>query len=476
LLSSLPTSAQKSFEPVFSKTSSPQAEALFKQALQMADQGDERQARKLFQQALEKDANYTSARLYFTNTSRSAKEFVDNLAKAKTLVDAGSEWDKQYYALLQTFLTDDQNSRLAIAQKMVAAYPQSWRAQLELSNAYAARSDIKNERDALNKAITLAANSAAPSIALANSYLFEEPRDFTLAQQLAEKAVQKAPASASAEILLGDVFRAQKNLEKARDAYSGAILLQRDDPAPYYKRGHANTYLGQFEDARKDYTEGGKYDDLPGFAVQNIAYTYLYDNDAKKAYDALLDEELKLDGAKDPISNQAKINLLSSSAYIAYHTNNTDAIQNAIAKMEPLIMQIGEDIGTQEAKLGQKANVLYWKAVAEAMRGNFDAANQTAEEIKTTLQPVNNPRKLEAYASAKGFIDYKQNKYDMAVQDFQQADKNDVYNKYWLARSYEAAGNKDEANKIYKDIADYNFNGIGYALIRNEVKKKISGQ
>jgi hypothetical protein len=32
-----------------------------------------------------------------------------------------------------------------------------------------------------------------------------------------------------------------------------------------------------------------------------------------------------------------------------------------------------------------------------------------------------------------------------------------------------AAGNKDKAEALYKDISTYNFNGIDYALVRNEV-------
>jgi hypothetical protein len=44
-----------------------------------------------------------------------------------------------------------------------------------------------------------------------------------------------------------------------------------------------------------------------------------------------------------------------------------------------------------------------------------------------------------------------------------------VYTKYWLAKSNEAAGNKEKAEALYKDISTYNFNGIDYALVRNEV-------
>jgi hypothetical protein len=44
--------------------------------------------------------------------------------------------------------------------------------------------------------------------------------------------------------------------------------------------------------------------------------------------------------------------------------------------------------------------------------------------------------------------------------------------RHWLAKSNEAAGNKDKAEALYKDISMYNFNGIDYALIRNEVMNR----
>jgi hypothetical protein len=48
-----------------------------------------------------------------------------------------------------------------------------------------------------------------------------------------------------------------------------------------------------------------------------------------------------------------------------------------------------------------------------------------------------------------------------------------VYAEYWLAKALEAGGNPEKATNLYKDIAHYNFNGIEYALIRNEVKQRF---
>ena len=116
--------------------------------------------------------------------------------------------------------------------------------------------------------------------------------------------------------------------------------------------------------------------------------------------------------------------------------------------------------------------MLYWQSLAAAADGKLDDAKTKAEEIKTTLQPVNDPTKLQGYEMVMGYISMKEKKYADAAAHFEKTNPNDIYNKYWTAMAYEAAGNKDKSNSLYKEIAAYNFNDVGNALIRNEVKEK----
>ena len=104
------------------------------------------------------------------------------------------------------------------------------------------------------------------------------------------------------------------------------------------------------------------------------------------------------------------------------------------------------------------------------MQGDYDAPKAAAEQIKSTVKPITDPKKLDQYHFALGYIAYRQKNYADAVSHFEIAHPDlSVYTKYWLAKSNEAAGNKDKAEALYKDISTYNFNGIDYALVRNEV-------
>ena len=40
--------------------------------------------------------------------------------------------------------------------------------------------------------------------------------------------------------------------------------------------------------------------------------------------------------------------------------------------------------------------------------------------------------------------------------------------------AYEAAGKEEKALPLFREISVYNFNEIGYALIRNEVKNLLA--
>jgi len=165
---------------------------------------------------------------------------------------------------------------------------------------------------------------------------------------------------------------------------------------------------------------------------------------------------------------------LSDCERIAMHTGDAAGLKNFMEMTAPLNIAQGDMIGTSEAKLFSEATNLYWQSILAAMEGKYDEATATAEKIKTTLNPVNDPNKLDQYHFALGYIAMKQKKYSDAIGHFQENHPNNsVYTQYWLAMANEGAGNKDAANAIYQKLAVYNFNSIDYALIRNEVLKKV---
>jgi tetratricopeptide (TPR) repeat protein len=460
--------------PVTSK--SKEAIASFREGLAFSDDNNAIKAKAAFTKAIEQDSTLAIAYLFRANSSQSSEEFMNDMAKAKNHLDGASDWEKMYYDLNNSFISNDWNKRLEISQKIAAAYPDAARAQVDLGSTYAQGSQFDKARAAAQKTVELDPKWVGGYNALINDYLFNDPKDPKKAEENALKLVELAPKSSNAQVTLGDCYRAQSDLEKARTAYAKAVELEPDAATPYYKKGHVNTFLGKYDEARQDYMEGAKHDLDNSAAMSDIAYTYLYAGDHKMAMQTFMDNAAKLDasGASKSRIAQQKFGYYADCAVACFHDADAAHLKEVVAMMQGPSDQMANDIGSPEAKLNGKANMLFWQSLAAIADGKLDAAKANAEEIKTTLQSVNDPNKMQGYEQVMGYISMKEKKYADAVGHFEKGSPGDIYNKYCLAKANEAAGNKDKAMSLYKEIAAYNFNDVGNALIRNEVKTKVA--
>jgi tetratricopeptide (TPR) repeat protein len=454
---------------------SKEAIAAFQDGLAFSDENNAKKARAAFTKAVQLDPTLAIAYMYRANFSLSAKEAMDDLARAKKNLDLASDWEKMYYEYQNTFVTNDWNKRLEIAQKIAAAYPDAARAQVDLGFTYQATNRVNEERTAFQKAIQLDPDWVGGYNALANSYLFSEPRDFKKAEDNALKVVELSSKSPAAQVTLGDCYRAQDDLEKARAAYLKAIELNADEPTAYYKKGHVNSFLGNYDEAKNDYLEGAKRDLDNTGAKTWIALTYLYAGNADMAIQALMGNASKAEASnasKSKIASE-RLNYLYNCALICFHIADAARLKQVATLMEEPSNQVANDVGSPEEKLMQKAHLLYWWSLASAVEGKLDNARAKAEEMKTTLTSINVPTKLQDYEMALGYVSMKEKKYPEAISHFEKANPASVYTRYWQAMAEEAAGNKDKATKLFNDISLYNFNGVDFAVIRNEVKKKL---
>jgi tetratricopeptide (TPR) repeat protein len=454
-------------------TSSNEALSSFTDGLKYFDLGENTKARESLLKAVKQDPSFATAYLHLAVLSLTPQEFVSYMDKAKEHISAGNEWEKLLYEYTSTYMTDNMEKRLAIAQKMTTSFPNSARACSYLGQAYEAHQEFAMARKCFQKAVNLEPQWSGGYVALTNSLLFEDPKDFPGAEKTANQLVSMAPSGAS-YVLLGDTYRAQNNVQKAEEMYSKAIMQDEKLPEGYYKRGHALTLMGQYEKARPDYEKAGMLDVSPTNARQFIAFTYLYQNDAGQALQALLNDIKTITPMLDAtLRDQFKFELLNTSAMIAMHLHDAQKLQEIVNELKPLSEDIGMRIGTEEAKLGLKASGMYWSGVIQLMNNDFDGAKQKAEDIKTTVAPIKNPMALDGYNFLLGCVAMMQKDYKTAVSYLEKTNKLDVYEQYCLAKAYEANGQKEKAAPINKYISDYNFNNIGYALVRNELKKKM---
>src|SRR2546426_1132611 len=178
-------------------------------------------------------------------------------------------------------------------------------------------------------------------------------------------------------------------------------------------------------------------------------------------------------GVPDPKAN--KVAALTNVVVIATHTRNRAAAEQALKQLEPLLMQQGDEAGNPAFTRGQQAQIAYLEGWTAARRGDYASAQKQADRITHLLAPDANPRKLEPMHQLEGFIALYQGKYNEAAAHLRQGNLLDPYIKYQFAVATEGAGDATGAKKLFREVADYNFNVVGFALVRKDALQKANG-
>jgi tetratricopeptide (TPR) repeat protein len=427
-----------------------------------------------FKEAVAADPTFAFAYLNVANTANSLDEFKTNLALAEQHAAGASDAERLQIQMVRKGFDNDLVGQLALGQQLVEKHPDSPRAWLALAGVQGALNRNEAARTSIAKAVELAPRMFAAHTAMGLSYLFGEPRDFAKALQHMQRAEALAPNEAGAHTSLGDVYRAQRNLAKAREEYMRGHQLDPGDGNLLVKAGHANTFLGDYVAARADYDSAiavGRANQKTGYAPFR-AYVSVYAGDPAAAIDELNRLVASIDGMGVPDPKTAKVGALTSVVVIATHTRNRAAVEQALQELEPLLTQQGDEAENPAFRRGQQATIAYFEGWWAARRGDYAAAQKQADQIGQLLAPDANPRKLEPMHQLEGFIALYQSKYREAAGHLRLGNTLDPYVKYQLAVATEGAGNATEAKRLFTDVAQYNFNTVGFALVRKDAQQK----
>ncbi len=455
-------------------TSSDEAREHFLQGQRAMDMGRSIEASAHFAKAVEADSGFAHAYLNKANTALSLDEFRTNLELAMQRADDATQAERLLIEINQKGFDNDVEGQLRLASQLVETQPTSPRAWLTLAGIQASMSNHEESRTSMMKATELAPEFSLAYMQLGNSYLFSQPKDFSRAQEYMQKVVELEPEEQLPHDLLGDVYRAQGELEKARDDYSRAAELDPTNASPLQQRGHVNSFLGDYDAARADYDSAialGRANQKPAFALYR-AFVRVHAGDAQGAIDELNELVESIDGMGIPEPAGVKISTLSNLAIIAMHIGNFPAAEQALEQRTNLMMGQADKVGTDQFRRGQEANIAYFDGILAARKGDYTTATMKVDEYAALVEPDANPRKMEPVHEMRGLISLLQGDYAEAVSHFEQGNLDNLYTQYQLALAHEGAGNTTEARQLFGEIADNNFNSVAFALVRQEAMQK----
>jgi tetratricopeptide (TPR) repeat protein len=457
-------------------TSNADARLAFEAGQAALDRGDGAQANDLFRTAVAADPNFTYAWVNLSNVTFSTEEFNAALKGAEAGSAQASDGERMLLEFNKLFLQNNFGAQVDLAKQLVGKYPNAPRAHMLLAGAHAALNQFAEQRAVLEKVIAMAPGFSPAPFTLGASYLFNQPTDFAKAEQYYRMAVDASPGSDMYYWSLGDVARGSNKLEDARRYYKLALQLDpRDSTAPV-KLGHVNSFLGNFDEARKDYDNGIK---AAGAATAAFlgpfkSYTWIYEGNPKQAIQSLeeLVGSIDTSGAGLDQRINAKVAALTNAAQVALHYGLYDDAERVLAARTALSRENAKTVGTDAFSKIQESQIAFWDAQLAAYRGDYKKAAALAKQNADLVAGENNARKMEPVHEVLGLIELRKKNYKKAVAELKLADQTQLHNKFLLAQALEQSGQEDEALRLYKEVSVNNFNTIDFALLRAEALKK----
>lgn len=456
-------------------TTSDAARTHFEQGQRELDLANNPAAYDHFMQAIAADSTFALAQLRAANTAPSLEAYTTHLAKAEALASGASEAERLLIRADRAGFQNDWQTGLSYAQQLAAAAPESPRALTELAGWQAAVKDYTGERASLEQALAIAPAFLPAVMQLTNSYLFNDPKDFTRGAEYAQRAVEIEPNEPYAHDMLGDALRRQGDLAGARDAYTRAAELAPTNGSYLQQRGHVNSFLGDFDAARADYDAAialGRRNERAAFA-QWRAFVPLYAGNPDAAIAELRQLAAAIDtmGVEEP--RGLKIGTEAQILWIAGHHRKPKMYDESLARITALFNARMAQVGTDEFRRQEQSNIAFWEGLRAAYRGDVPATRAQTDRIGELLAPMDNPRKMEGAHMLLGLAEVEAGNYADALTHLDQANPNFIYVTYLKARAHEGMGHAADAQALYREVAEYNFNNVAAGLTRTEARGKL---
>src|SRR5207342_834267 len=138
---------------------------------------------------------------------------------------------------------------------------------------------------------------------------------------------------------------------------------------------------------------------------------------------------------------------------IAMFSGLSDDAQRVLAMRTPLMRENAKVVGTEVFSKIQESQIAFFDGQLAAWRGDYKEAAKLAQKTSDLVAGENNARRMEPVHELLGLIALRQKNYKKAVTELRLADQTQLHNKYLLAQALEATNGKDEAARLYKEVA-----------------------
>jgi len=275
-------------------------------------------------------------------------------------------------------------------------------------------------------------------------------------------------------MLLGQVYMALNKLDEAKSAFEEAAKLDGSTPRVYTFMGNIELLKGNYDKARELFNVSlakqvkGSAPFGPNYG---LAFSYIYKGDIKNAVKTL--EAYVADyNSSTQQQNFPAVFIWNSIARLHLEYGKGEDALKAYDNGYATIPSSNLDEMQKKIWLGR---LHHGRARTLAKMGKRDEAWKEAELIKKMIDEGGKDGEpfVPSYHYLAGYLKLEAGDYAQAIEHLKQSDLTDPFHKVLLARAYEKSGDKATAQKLYKEITEFNQLTLERALAYPEARKKL---
>ena len=359
----------------------------------------------------------------------------------------------------------------ALAKKSVEADPKFAFGYYLLATTSPTPEEVKANSE---KAVELAKTASEGERRYIEAVLLTRAQKPNEALPIFLELAKQYPEDRMVQMLLGQVYMNLGKLDEAKGAFESAIKLDGSTPRVYTFLGNVELLRGNAAKARELFaTSLAKQvkGSAPFGPNYGLAYAFIYQGDIKSAVKTL--EGYAADyNTSTQQQNFPAVFIWNSIARLHLEYGKPEDAMVAYGKGYDTIPGSNLDDLQKKIWLGR---LHHGKARALAKMGKREEAWKEAELIKKMIEDggKDGEQFWPSYHYVAGYLKLEAGDYAKAVEELKQTDLTDPFHKLLLARAYEKTGDTATAQKLYKEITEFNQLTLERALSYPEAKKKL---
>ena len=424
---------------------------------------------KHFEQAIQKDSAFAMAYLYYSFNQPTADGFFEQLKNAVKLKDRVSDGERLWIEGVDAGSKGFPMKQRELYEQLVAAYPNDERAHNLLATNYFGTQEYERAIEEYQKATVIKPEFSPPYNQMGYAYRFLEKYDE--AENAFQKYIELIPNDPNPYDSYAELLMKIGKYDESIEQYQKALEINPNFVASHIGIATNCNFKSEYEKARAQ--------------LQNLFYIARDDGEKRAARFAMtvsFVDEGQMDKAIEEIKWQYSLgknandaaNMSADMVFMGNVYFEMKEYDKAIEKFEKAIKIMEESDLSQEVKDNAKRNFLYNSARVALKKKKIKDAKSKADEFMKQTMAVNNTFQIWLAHELVGRIAMKAKEYQKAIDEYNQANLQNPYNLYRLAKAYDAAGNKEMAKKYFVKTANHNtLNSLQYAFCRHKAKEKL---